>query len=319
MTAPDTGREALEQARRGRRTGWPHASLCRSSPGLRGDEPACVRGAAAVGPSALVRQGGVGDGGTHDLAQRGDRGPLARLQVEQLARNRSNNCFTEFGLGDRRQEIIHAVGPEQGATVPGMTVAAGGSHTSTHGALAALAFGVGTSEVEHVLATLCLSARWMRSMLVRIDGELQPGVAPKDRILHTIGRLGVAGGTGYVIEFDGSAVCALSMEGRMRRCNMVIEVGARVDLVAVNDKTIDYVREGRLRRSPNTGPPRKPTGGRWSAMKGRSSAKALSIRRSARCAPVRGIDCASTCPRKRSSCPTGATSVSRWRHFANVA
>ncbi|SDN60957.1 3-isopropylmalate dehydratase large subunit [Pseudomonas jinjuensis] len=179
--------------------------------------------------------------------------PLSRIQVEQLSRNCEEFGITEFGLADRRQGIIHVVGPEQGATLPGMTVVAGDSHTSTHGAFGALAFGVGTSEVEHVLATQCLSVSRMTPMLVRIEGELPPGVTAKDLILHIIGRIGTSGGTGCAIEFGGSTVRALSMEGRMTLCNMAIEAGARVGLIGVDQKTIDYI-EGR---------PFAPRGERW--------------------------------------------------------
>lgn len=179
--------------------------------------------------------------------------PLARIQVEQLSRNCQEFGITEFGLTDRRQGIIHVVGPEQGATLPGMTVVAGDSHTSTHGAFGALAFGVGTSEVEHVLATQCLSVGRMMPMLVRIEGEPPPGVTAKDLILHIIGRIGTSGGTGCAIEFGGSTVRALSMEGRMTLCNMAIEAGARVGLIGVDQKTIDYI-EGR---------PFAPRGEQW--------------------------------------------------------
>ncbi|HVK33537.1 MAG TPA: 3-isopropylmalate dehydratase large subunit [Burkholderiaceae bacterium] len=168
--------------------------------------------------------------------------PLSRAQVKQLDTNCREFGITQFTLGDRRQGIIHVIGPEQGATLPGMTVVAGDSHTSTHGAFAALAFGVGTSEVEHVLATQCLAMRRMRSLLVKVDGALPAGVTAKDLILAIIGRLGTAGGTGHAIEFAGSTIDALSMEGRMTLCNMAIEAGARVGLVAVDDKTIDYLR-----------------------------------------------------------------------------
>ena len=173
---------------------------------------------------------------------RGIADPLSRIQVEQLDRNCQEFGLTEFGLKDRRQGIIHVIGPEQGATLPGMTVVAGDSHTSTHGAFAALAFGVGTSEVEHVLATQCLSISKMKPMLVRIDGDLRPGVTAKDLILHIIGLIGTAGGTGYAIEFGGSTLRTMSMEGRMTVCNMAIEAGARVGLVGVDQKTIDYVK-----------------------------------------------------------------------------
>ena len=168
--------------------------------------------------------------------------PLSRMQVRQLETNAREFGITVFGLGDLRQGIIHVVGPEQGATLPGMTVVAGDSHTSTHGAFGALAFGVGTSDVEHVLATQCLQIRPMRRMLVQVDGALPPGTSAKDLVLHIIGLLGTAGGTGYAIEFAGSTIDALSMEGRMTVCNMSIEAGARVGLVAVDDKTVDYLR-----------------------------------------------------------------------------
>ena len=173
--------------------------------------------------------------------ERGITDPLARRQVEQLDINCSEFGIVEFGLADRRQGIIHVVGPEQGATLPGMTVVAGDSHTSTHGAFAALAFGVGTSEVEHVLATQCLAIARMKPMRVQIDGELPSGVTAKDLILAIIGRLGMAGATGCAIEFAGAAISALSMEGRMTLCNMAIEAGARVGLIGVDDKTIDYL------------------------------------------------------------------------------
>lgn len=170
------------------------------------------------------------------------RDPFSRIQVEQLTRNCRQFGITEFGLGDPRQGIIHVIGPEQGATLPGMTVVAGDSHTSTHGAFAALAFGVGTSEVEHVLATQCLPMRKPAAMRVRVQGELAPGLSAKDLILAIIARLGTAGCTGYALEFAGSAVSALSMEGRMTLCNMAIEAGARVGLVAVDDKTVEYLK-----------------------------------------------------------------------------
>ncbi len=168
--------------------------------------------------------------------------PLSRLQVETLSDNCKQFGITEFGYTDPRQGIIHVIGPEQGATLPGMMVVAGDSHTSTHGAFASLAFGVGTSEVEHVLATQCLSVKKMKSMLVRIDGTVRAGISAKDIVLNVIGRIGTAGATGYAIEFAGEAISALSMEGRMTLCNMAIEAGARVGMVAVDDKTIDYVK-----------------------------------------------------------------------------
>jgi len=169
--------------------------------------------------------------------------PLSRQQVRQLDINCREFGITEFGLGRIEQGIIHVVGPEQGATLPGMTVVAGDSHTSTHGAFGALAFGVGTSDVEHVLATQTLAIKPMRRMLVRVEGELPAGVGAKDLILHIIGRIGTAGATGCAIEFAGSTITALSMEGRMTVCNMAIEAGARVGLVGVDDKTIAYLKD----------------------------------------------------------------------------
>ena len=145
-------------------------------------------------------------------------------------------------MNDPRQGIVHVVGPEQGATLPGMTVVCGDSHTATHGAFAALAHGIGTSEVEHVLATQCLIAKKMKNMLIRVSGKLGLGVTAKDVVLHVIGVIGTAGGTGYAIEFGGDAIRSISMEGRMTICNMAIEAGARVGLVAVDQKTIDYVK-----------------------------------------------------------------------------
>ncbi|MBC7160770.1 MAG: 3-isopropylmalate dehydratase large subunit [Immundisolibacter sp.] len=168
--------------------------------------------------------------------------PVSREQVETLDRNCDTFGITEFRMNDPRQGVVHIIGPEQGATLPGMTVVCGDSHTATHGAFAALAYGIGTSEVEHTLATQTLPQRKSKNMLVRVDGRLGPGVYAKDLILAIIGAIGTAGGTGYAIEFAGEAVRALSMEGRMTLCNMAIEAGARVGLVAVDDITIDYVR-----------------------------------------------------------------------------
>jgi len=168
--------------------------------------------------------------------------PVSREQVETLDRNCDTFGITEFRMNDPRQGVVHIIGPEQGATLPGMTVVCGDSHTATHGAFAALAYGIGTSEVEHTLATQTLPQRKSRNMLVRVDGRLGPHVYAKDLILAIIGAIGTAGGTGYAIEFGGEAVRALSMEGRMTLCNMAIEAGARVGLVAVDDTTIDYVR-----------------------------------------------------------------------------
>ncbi len=171
--------------------------------------------------------------------------PVSRLQVETLDQNCAEFGITEFDINDPRQGIVHVIGPEQGATLPGMTVVCGDSHTSTHGAFGALAFGIGTSEVEHVLATQCLIQKKSKSMLVRVNGELGRGVTAKDVILAIIAKIGTAGGTGYAIEFGGSAIRSLSMEGRMTVCNMAIEAGARAGFVAVDATTIDYVK-GRL-------------------------------------------------------------------------
>jgi 3-isopropylmalate/(R)-2-methylmalate dehydratase large subunit len=172
----------------------------------------------------------------------GIKDPVSQLQVQTLDENCRDFDIVEFEINDRRQGIVHVVGPELGATLPGMTVVCGDSHTATHGALGALAHGIGTSEVEHVLATQCLIQKKMKNMLVRIDGELGRGVAPKDVVLAVIGRIGTAGGTGFAIEFGGQVMRDMSMEGRMTVCNMAIEAGARVGMVAVDDTTLDYVR-----------------------------------------------------------------------------
>jgi 3-isopropylmalate/(R)-2-methylmalate dehydratase large subunit len=169
------------------------------------------------------------------------RDPLSRAQVRQLGSNCQEFGIRFHGLADRQQGIIHVVGPEQGATLPGMTVVAGDSHTSTHGAFGALAFGVGTSDVEHVLATQCLRVRKMKTMRIEVAGMLAEGVSAKDLILHIIGVLGTAGATGYAIEFTGPVIRRLSMEGRMTLCNMAIEAGARVGLVAVDQTTLEYL------------------------------------------------------------------------------
>jgi len=174
--------------------------------------------------------------------EKGIADPVSRLQVETLDKNCSDFGVTELGMNDPRQGIVHVVGPEQGFTLPGTTIVCGDSHTSTHGAFGALAFGIGTSEVEHVLATQCLIQRKSKSMLVSLDGALGRGVTAKDMVLAVIGELGTAGGTGFVIEFGGDAIRALSMEGRMTVCNMAIEAGARAGLIAVDEKTIQYVR-----------------------------------------------------------------------------
>ena len=174
---------------------------------------------------------------------RGIRDPISRMQVETLDANiREYGAKVYFPFLHEKQGIVHVIGPEQGATLPGMTVVCGDSHTSTHGAFACLAWGIGTSEVEHVLATQCLVQKKAKAMLVEVDGQLMKGVTAKDLVLAVIGRIGTAGGTGYAIEFGGSAVRALSMEGRMTVCNMAIEAGARAGMVAVDETTIDYLR-----------------------------------------------------------------------------
>jgi len=169
--------------------------------------------------------------------------PVSRLQVETLDANiKAFGAKVYFPFRDARQGIVHVIGPENGATLPGMTVVCGDSHTSTHGAFACLAHGIGTSEVEHVLATQCLLQKKSKTMLVKVDGELARGVSAKDVVLAIIGRIGTAGGTGYAIEFGGSTIRAMSMEGRMTVCNMAIEAGARAGMVAVDDITLDYVK-----------------------------------------------------------------------------
>ncbi|WP_151634619.1 3-isopropylmalate dehydratase large subunit [Noviherbaspirillum aerium] len=168
--------------------------------------------------------------------------PVSRLQVETLDANAKNYGLTYFSMADKRQGIVHVIGPEQGATLPGMTVVCGDSHTSTHGAFGCLAHGIGTSEVEHVLATQTLLAKKSKAMLVQVDGALPFGVTAKDIVLAVIGKIGTAGGTGYAIEFAGSTIRSLSMEGRMTICNMAIEAGARAGMVAVDDTTINYVK-----------------------------------------------------------------------------
>ncbi|PRD66471.1 3-isopropylmalate dehydratase large subunit [Malikia granosa] len=191
-----------------------------------------------------------------DKGYDGIEDPISKEQITTLDSN-----IAEFGSAaffpfmSQRQGIVHVVGPENGATLPGMTVVCGDSHTSTHGAFGALAHGIGTSEVEHVMATQTLLAKKARNMLVKVEGDCAPGVGAKDIVLAIIGRIGTAGGTGYTIEFGGSAIRALSMEGRMTVCNMAIEAGARAGLVAVDDKTIAYVK----------GRPLAPTGAEWDA------------------------------------------------------
>jgi 3-isopropylmalate/(R)-2-methylmalate dehydratase large subunit len=168
--------------------------------------------------------------------------PVSKLQVDTLDKNCDTFGITQFKMNDMRQGIVHVIGPEQGATLPGMTVVCGDSHTSTHGAFGALAFGIGTSEVEHVLATQTLLMKKSKNFLVKVDGRLQPGCSAKDIVLAVIGVIGTAGGTGYTIEFAGETIRNLSMEGRMTICNMAIEAGARAGLVAVDETTIEYIQ-----------------------------------------------------------------------------
>ena len=174
---------------------------------------------------------------------KGIQDPISRLQVETLDENMKKfGAKVYFPFLDQRQGIVHVIGPEQGATLPGMTVVCGDSHTSTHGAFGALAFGIGTSEVEHVLATQCMVMKKSKAMLVRVEGALPAGVTAKDVTLAVIGKIGSGGGTGYAIEYAGEAIRSLSMEGRMTLCNMAIEAGARTGLVAVDQKTIEYLK-----------------------------------------------------------------------------
>ncbi|UII69760.1 3-isopropylmalate dehydratase large subunit [Pseudomonas sp. HN11] len=180
---------------------------------------------------------------------------VSRLQVQTLDDYCDEYGITEFKMNDVRQGIVHVIGPEQGATLPGMTVVCGDSHTSTHGAFGALAHGIGTSEVEHVFATQCLVAKKMKNMLVRVEGKLPFGVTAKDIVLAVIGKIGTAGGNGHAIEFAGSAIRDLSIEGRMTICNMSIEAGARVGMVAADEKTVEYVK----------GRPFAPQGAEWDA------------------------------------------------------
>ena len=190
-----------------------------------------------------------------DQGLEGIEDPVSKIQVTTLDTNCDEFGITEFKMGDIRQGIVHVVGPEQGATLPGMTVVCGDSHTATHGAFAALAHGIGTSEVEHVLATQCLIQKKMKNMLIRVNGQLGNGITAKDVVLHIIGVIGTAGGNGHAIEFGGQVFRDMSIEGRMTVCNMAIEAGARVGLVACDDKTIEYVK----------GRPYAPNAEQWDA------------------------------------------------------
>ena len=183
----------------------------------------------------------------------GIKDPVSKIQVRTLDDNCAEFGIFELKMTDDRQGIVHVVGPEQGATLPGMAIVCGDSHTSTHGALGALAHGIGTSEVEHVLATQCLMQKKAKNMLVRVDGQLKSGCTAKDIVLAIIGKIGTAGGTGFTIEFGGEAIQALSVEGRMTVCNMAIEAGARAGLIAVDEKTLDYIK----------GRPFAPSGELW--------------------------------------------------------
>jgi 3-isopropylmalate/(R)-2-methylmalate dehydratase large subunit len=178
---------------------------------------------------------------------------VAKLQVVTLDDNCKEHDILQFDIHDRRQGIVHVVGPEQGLTLPGMTIVCGDSHTSTHGALATLSMGIGTSEVEHVLATQCLKTSKLKNMRVTISGELQHGVTPKDVTLAVIGQIGTAGGTGYAIEYSGSVIENMTIEGRMTVCNMAIEAGARAGLVAYDKTTEDYIKNR----------PFAPSGNKW--------------------------------------------------------
>ena len=188
-----------------------------------------------------------------ELGLEGVKDPEAKLQLETLSKNVEEFGIQFFPMGDVNNGIVHVVGPEQGRTQPGLTIVCGDSHTSTHGAFAALAHGIGTSEVEHVLATQTLRARKMKNMAIKVEGELQNGVTAKDVALAIIAKIGTAGGTGSVIEFMGSTIRGLSMEGRMTLCNMAIEAGARAGLVAADEKTFEYIK----------GRPAAPKGGAW--------------------------------------------------------
>ena len=183
--------------------------------------------------------------------------PISKIQVETLDKNCEEFDLLQFKMNDSRQGIVHVIGPEQGSTLPGMTIVCGDSHTSTHGAFGAIAMGIGTSEVEHVLATQCLIVNKFKTMRVNVNGKLQSGVTAKDIALTIIGKIGTAGGTGHAIEFAGTSIKSLSMEGRMTLCNMAIEAGSRVGLIGVDDKTIQYIK----------GKPFAPKGKLWEEAK----------------------------------------------------
>ena len=237
---------------------WHLHSLYRPPSRARGDEPAGLRGPAHGGPQG-ARAGE--DAGRRrpqhcrpaPTAAQGIKDEESRIQVETLARNAKDFGVEYYDERDVRQGIVHVIGPEQGFTLPGTTIVCGDSHTSTHGAFGALAHGIGTSEVEHVLATQTLTQKKAKNMRVTVDGTLPDGVTAKDIILAIIGEIGTAGGTGYVIEYAGEAIRALSMEGRMTVCNMSIEAGARAGMVAPDEKTFAYLK----------GRPKSPKGAAW--------------------------------------------------------
>ena len=259
MSAPRTLYDKIFDDHRRRPPGRRHLpALYRPPPRPRGDQPAGLRGPAHDRPQgpASGEDAGRGRPQRADLARpqaRHQQNEESRIQVEALAKNAADFGVEYYSENDRRQGIVHIIGPEQGFTLPGMTIVCGDSHTSTHGAFGALAHGIGTSEVEHVLATQTLIQRKAKNMLVRVDGKLPDGVTAKDIILAIIGEIGTAGGTGYVIEYAGEAIRALSMEGRMTICNMSIEGGARAGLIAPDETTFAYVKDK----------PRAPKGEAW--------------------------------------------------------
>ncbi|MXX98356.1 MAG: 3-isopropylmalate dehydratase large subunit [Gammaproteobacteria bacterium] len=211
----------------------------------------------ALSKRALWRKDAIVAVPDHNVPTRNQRAaiadPISRLQLETLAQNCATHGIRYYPLGDKRQGIVHVIGPEQGATLPGMTVVCGDSHTSTHGAFATLAMGIGTSDVEHVFATQCLKTAKLKNMRVNITGTLPLGINAKDLILAIIGRIGTAGGSGYAIEYSGDVIDALSMESRMTMCNMTIEAGARAGLIAFDDCTARYLK----------GRPFAPKGALW--------------------------------------------------------
>src|SRR6184192_311300 len=252
----DAVREGLGRARRPAVARRPGAPVRGPAPGARGDVAAGVRGVAAGGAPGASAGADGGDGGPN--VPTGDRAgpiadPIAARQLEALAVNARDFGVELFDLRSPQQGIVHVIGPELGFTQPGMVIVCGDSHTATHGAFGALALGIGTSEVEHVLATQCLVWSKPGTMEARVTGTLAPGVTAKDLILALIGRIGTAGATGHVIEYTGDAIRALSMEERMTVCNMSIEAGARAGMIAPDEKTVAYL----------AGRPRAPSGAAW--------------------------------------------------------